>query len=66
MNEGSSNDIAVPSYEFNFGLTAIIHNEWGGTVLVVVVVVIVTATTLEVELQHKKYKQCQVSRYSKQ
>jgi hypothetical protein len=27
MNEGSSNDIAVPSYEFNFGLTAIIHNE---------------------------------------
>lgn len=65
MNEGSSNDIAVPSYEFNFGLTAVIHNEWGGTVLVVVVV-IVTATTLEVELQHKKYKQYQVSRYSKQ
>jgi hypothetical protein len=52
MNEGSSNDIAVLSYQLHFGLTAVVHDERG----VVVLVVVVTAASLEVELQHKKYK----------
>jgi hypothetical protein len=49
MNEGSSNNIPVLSYEFHFRLTAIIYDEWR-----VIMLVVVIAATVEVELQYKK------------